>query len=236
MNVTPSIEIEFGTGFYHEFQYAFNPTQPRQEDQDSLEPSSTIKDLFNATPRSSPSPDPASRKDTPGTLRGLDSAFQHLSVTSNHPKAGESLGSEITTGRHSPSDEPILRETPSGSIPDLNDSFQLLSINLPLQSPGSASPNGIPNVFTPDTQDQNPELGSPTSIISRLAQFSLSSRTAETCIPYKVEHEALPNEPYFDQEFQQALKAARTLTTIISDQLKQCQLTQNLGTNLNRLL
>ena len=264
-NVIPSIEIEFGTGFNHEFQYAFTSTERRQEDQDSSEPRSTIRDLFDATPRPSPSPEPAPRDHTPGTIRDLDNRFEHLSVTSyqnkseEHPQKLESTVDDLydATPRPSPSPEAVLRADTPEIIPDLDKKFQHLSVNpnqrrpegglqathenshdiTPTPSFSDLAPvNGIPSAVMLDIQD-NLEQSSPTRIASRLAQFSLvTETTTNSTIPYKVENEVLPNEPYFDQGFQKALKTALIFTDTVSYQLKQCQLAQIRNSNLNKLL
>ena len=213
-NAIPSIEVEFGSNFNHDFQYASSSAEGRQTDQDASEPRlprPTIKDLYNATPRPSPSPSPASRENTPGTMLDLDDRFQHLSVISNQARS-ESMPGSCST------------------ISDLYDATPRPSL-----SPEPTSVIDTPTVVTPGAGEDHLQQGSPVNITSKLAQISLRNEASNNGTPYRVEYdEALPNEPYFDQDFQRALKAAVQLTKTVSNELRQCQPPQN--SNLFKLL
>lgn len=54
--------------------------------------------------------------------------------------------------------------------------------------------------------------------------------------PYDIREEPLPDEPYFDHNFQLALKSATDLAGKIRETLGRCTLAENLASDLSRLL
>lgn len=54
-------------------------------------------------------------------------------------------------------------------------------------------------------------------------------------VPYNVDAEALPPNPCFDRDYQQALRTAKTLAGNVHNELSQCEMANGAGTQLHRI-